>query len=468
MLNMKAMPAARGAGLAAYLWKEAATLDAPEGWVAKSELDHLIEQGADFDELVDAAYAERLTRVQAAMPPPEHHHVLHGIEPGINHALIYEKANEDVWAVIERYEAAQDQRITGVEYRQDTAPELAALLGIDPVSPPRLKDLQHLLSAKAADGQQIAGRFYRTDRPDQMTMGSLCLILSADKSVSAAYALSSPDERRAFINAQRAAVDTTMRGIADKAGFIRSRRQGIDKHDPADLTWVQWQHHLSRSADPQLHTNITLLNVVRSRVDGKVGTLDTHLLNGHYWKFRETYHRALADELGKLGLAVEFDERVPAAVLKEVPKLVQRHFSGRTADAEKAAEKWLRDNRGVNFSELTPAQRSAWLTQMSARTRPPKGTYYVPGNGHAAWHARAAGQGYVPPPQFISPQALQRAGIAHVTVQQTTAPSISSAPSSQRSRQQSVHRKALNPRLDSRYNVGGGHYDEAPSQGRRI
>jgi hypothetical protein len=205
-------------------------------------------------------------------------------------------------------------------------------------------------------------------------------------------------------------------------------------------------------------------------VDGQVGTLDTFALHGFYPKVRETYHRALAAELDKLGLPVKFDDRVPAAVLTNVPDIMLRHFSGRTADAEK----WLSERHGTSFGSLTPHQRSVWLSHASAKTRPPKALYFVPGNGHDAWRTRAAGQGYVPPPQFIDPQALQRAGIVHVTVPKITPghsngqPGEGGAPPPEKQRRQLDHRKAPNPRLDNRYNVGGGHYDDGPSRGHRL
>jgi conjugative relaxase-like TrwC/TraI family protein len=398
VVNMMAMPAAGGGSRAVYLWKEAASLDTLDGWVAKTELDRLIEAGADFDDLVEAAYGERLARVQAAMPPPEHHHVLHGIEPGIDHALIWEKANDDVWAAIERYEAAQEQRITGIEYRQDTAPELVALIGIDPEAPPHLDDLKHLLAAKAADGEPIEGkRSYRTSGKERQTMGTLELLFSADKSVSVTFGLASQEERQAIVRAQATAVDAAMHQIADKIGFLRARRDGLDHRDPADLTWVQWQHRLSRRGDPQLHTHVSLLNVVRSRTEGKVGTLDTFALHGFYPKVRETYHRVLAIELGKLGLPAEFKATVPAAVLTNIPEPVLRHFSARSADAEQ----WLREKLGPNFATLTPRQRSVWLSNASAQTRPPKPRSAGPATDREAWKARASTRGYVPPQRFI-------------------------------------------------------------------
>lgn len=187
MLNPKAMPAVGGAGLANYLWKEAVGQEAPELLTVKQDIDYWVAEGADYEDLVEFAYAERLARVQAAMTP-EPWHALHGMSGvGIDHELLLDKAEQDVMAAMDRWDAAQAEKLAtfGVTYRQDTAPELAELLKIDLQAVPQLQDLKHLLSAKSADGGRIKGRFYRKDREDQMTMGSLSLIFSADKSVSA-------------------------------------------------------------------------------------------------------------------------------------------------------------------------------------------------------------------------------------------------------------------------------------------
>jgi conjugative relaxase-like TrwC/TraI family protein len=409
---MKAIPTSRGGSQAAYLWKEATSLDAPTLWEAKSELDIAIEEGVDYEELVEIAYSERLARVQAAMPPPEPWHALHGLsEVGIDHELLRDKARDDVDAALDRYETAQKHRITGVEYRHDTAPELAAMLKIDLTAELRLDDLKHLLSGKAADGHEIGGK------KRSATNGSYELVCSPDKSVSVAYGLATPEERPAILRAQRIAVDQAMHQLAGKLSFLRNQRNGLDTRDPADITWVQWQHHLSRRGDPQINTHVSLINVARSRVDGRIGTIDTFLAHGFYHSVWETYHRTLAAELGKLGLPASYDTKTHATVLTGIPAPVLRHFSGRTTEAER----WLQEKLGPNFASLTPHQRSAWLGHAAAKTRPPKAMYYVAGNGHAAWHARAAGQGYVPPPRFIDPRLLQNASIPHATVQQHSA-----------------------------------------------
>jgi conjugative relaxase-like TrwC/TraI family protein len=483
MLNPKAMSAAGGAGLAAYLWKEAVGLT-EEAVADQIQLEDRERYDARVQGLLvalDAAgekqYRQSIEKLLDAQDPETFARITE------NMGIVFRAVGQTEWAeaidsIVEVREIMLDfaelsrevdrrlSQTMGVEYRPDTAPELARLLKLDMDTIPRLQDLKNLLSAKTADGQRIEGRFYRRDREDQITMGSLELIFSSDKSVSVVFGLASPEERAAIAAAQSRAVDKAMRQIGDKIGVIRSRRGGLDRRDPADLTWIQWQHRMSRLGDPQLHTHVSLLNVVRSRVDGKVGTLDTFLLHGLYPSVRETYHRALADELRKLDLPVQFDPKVPAAILTAVPEQLLRHFSGRTEDAEK----WLREKHGVGFDSLTPHQRSTWLGHAAAKTRPSKAVHYVPGNGHAAWHARAAGQGYVPPPQFISPQALQRAGIVHATVQQhsQTQPTTPAEQPDRVAKADKRRRsKGINPKTDGRYNRGGGRYEEE-ARGQRL
>lgn len=378
---MMAMPAAGGAGLAAYLWEEAAGIDAPDPWESDS-----------FDEAVYLEYAKRLARVKAA-----------GVED-IDHDLLWGKASDDVIAAIMRADA---QHIPGVEYRRDTAPELAELLKIDLAAPPQLQDLKNLLSGLASDGEQPEGkRRYRTSG-ERKTMGSLELVFSADKSVSV-YAQG--ENRAAIVKAQRNAVDTAMQQIAGQLSFLRVRREGVDHRDPADLTWVLWQHRFNRLGQPQIHTHVSILNVVRSRTEDKVGTLDTMSLNGFYPTVRETYQRALANELGKLGLPVKFDERVPAAVLTNVPLEEKLAASSRTVLAEKAAAEYVQTMHGVDLASLPPKQRSAWV-------------------GRAAWHTRPRTK-HAAQPDRSARQHDARQG------------------------------KAIRPNLDTRYNRGTGFYDE--------
>ena len=465
MLNMKAMPAAGGAGLAAYLWKEAVGID--EDPVLAIAAQHKIEAEENYRQtLADirigflraeninaAAIINRLDQMDEFDWEGFNDAIDALRVAGLNisarmitqarEAVDNERAHLDHAAI-----AAGDPdtiRTFGAAYRGDTSPELAELLKLDLYSLPRLQDLKHLLSGGSADGQWPEGKRRYRASGKRKTMGSLELVFSADKSVSTVFGLGSPAEREAIGGAQSNAVDAAMHQVADQLGHLRARRDGLDRHDPADLTWIQWQHRTSRRGDPQLHTHVTIPNVVRSRVDGKVGTLDTFAMNGFYATVRDIYHRALADELRKLDLPVEFDAKLCAAILTAVPEQVLRHFSRRTADAEV----WLREKHGVNFGSLTPHQRSTWLSHAAAKTRPHKSMFYVPGNGHSAWHARAVGQGYVPPPQFINPQALQRTDIVHAAVEPRR------------------QRQAINPRLDSRYNRGGGRYDDDSQHGLR-
>jgi len=402
MLNMKAMPAAGGAGLAWYLWKEAAE---PVPWVAKTDLDYLASQVAqgwvEFEDVVDLEYTKRLARVQEA-----------GVWD-IYHDLLWGKASDDVVAAIQRYDA-EVGKITGVEYRADTAPELAALLKIDLASSPRLQDLKHLLSGLAADGQQPEGKRRYRSTGERKTMGYLELVFSADKSVSV-YAQG--DNRAPIVDAQRKAVDAAMQQIAGTLGFLRVRRDGLDHRDPADLTWIQWQHRFSRHGQSQIHTHVSIPNVVLSRTEpGKVGTLDTFALHGLYPTVRETYHRALAGELHKLGLPVVFDPKVPAAVLTNISYEEQRQASSRTVIAEKAAAEYVGAKLAVHFSALTPKQRSAWIGRAASHTRPRTKT---------------------PPPQTDQSRLQER--------------------------------NAIRPRLDSRYNRGGGRYDDdTQNRGLRV
>jgi conjugative relaxase-like TrwC/TraI family protein len=305
----------------------------------------------------------------------------------------------------------------GAEYRRDTSPKMAELLGIDPPAIPRLEDVQQLLRGRRADGEPVPGKHEaRTGTP----IGSLDLLFSPDKSVSVTWRLASEEERRLIGRAHRDAVHHAMLGIAKQAGYARREQKGVVSREPADITWIAFRHKYSRSADPQLHSHVSVLNVSLGRETGLVRNLDTRLLHGYYDVAKERYHTHLAQGLRDLGLDVEMrmvghGRGWQAAVVKGIEQNVIDHFSGRTAEAERAATKYLAERYEIDYTQLSGFDRSSWLTRSAAATRRPM--YYVQSQGQTV-HARAEGQGYVPPAHFLNPEMLKKAREVQQQVEQ--------------------------------------------------
>ena len=98
----------------------------------------------------------------------------------------------------------------------------------------------------------------------------LDMTFSADKSVSALWAIAEPEMRAEIeqiaVSAARAALEDT---VLKYSSYTRITEGDEIKPVPADLIAATFPHGTSRENDPQLHIHTTILNVARSRRDGK-------------------------------------------------------------------------------------------------------------------------------------------------------------------------------------------------------
>ena len=106
----------------------------------------------------------------------------------------------------------------------------------------------------------------------------LDMTFSADKSVSALWAIADPELRseieQAHNDAARVALEeTVLRHCA--CTRIRNRGGGIEVL-PADISAAMFQHGTSRDNDPQLHTHCVIFNAARTHADGKYRALHQH------------------------------------------------------------------------------------------------------------------------------------------------------------------------------------------------
>ena len=106
----------------------------------------------------------------------------------------------------------------------------------------------------------------------------LDMTFSADKSVSALWAVADPELRaeieRAHNDAARGALEET---VLRHCAYTRIRnRDGEIEVLPADISAAMFQHGTSRDNDPQLHTHCVIFNAARTHRDGKYRALHQH------------------------------------------------------------------------------------------------------------------------------------------------------------------------------------------------
>ena len=220
----------------------------------------------------------------------------------------------------------------------------------------------------------------------------LDLTFSADKSVSALWAIADPELRSkiedAHNDAARGALeDTVLRHCA----YTRIRnRDGEIEVLPADISAAMFQHGTSRDNDPQLHTHCVIFNAARTHRDGKYRALHQHPVYTWMKAAGAVYRNALAWSLQeRLGIRMEqYGKDGEFTRITGMPEDLIAHWSKRRAAIIEAA-------REMGFTVEGNAPRAAAANKI---TRAGKSPDNDPEIRHARWRGEADG--------FIEREAL--------------------------------------------------------------
>ena len=176
-------------------------------------------------------------------------------------------------------------------------------------------DFHRLYNGFSPDGSQ---KLTRNAGSENRSAG-LDMTFSADKSVSALWAVADP-ELRARIedthnDAARVALQET---VLRYCSYTRIRdREGQKKVLPADIPVAMFQHGTSRENDPQLHTHCVIFNAARTREDGKWRAM--HQYPAYSWAKAAgaVYRNALAWNLRER-LGVQMEQYGPDAAFTRI------------------------------------------------------------------------------------------------------------------------------------------------------
>ena len=211
----------------------------------------------------------------------------------------------------------------------------------------------------------------------------LDMTFSADKSISALWAIADPELRsqieQAHNDAARAALEeTVLRHCAYTR--IRNRGGGIEVL-PADISAAMFQHGASRDNDPQLHTNCVIFNAVRTHADGKYRALHQHPAYSWMKAAGAVYRSALAWSLReRLGIRMEqYGKDGEFTRIAGMPENLAEHWSKRRAAIIEAA-------REMGFTVQGNAPRAAAANKV---TRAGKSPDNDPEIRHRRWRGEA-------------------------------------------------------------------------------
>jgi len=318
---------------------------------------------------------------------------------------------------IERVEAEGTAAIP----RADMVPAVAAALGLDMGRTAKVTEVANLLQGLRADGEAIEGRQAYKVGAAQDRVSYIDLTFSAPKSVSVAMALAPTEaERHIIVGAHR---DAWMAGMAHLETIIAHARKGAAGSKgsvPGKLGWISFDHYTARPtiqiphteadgtkttliqsvrnpavpADMQLHTHVTVPNVVFAD-DGTVGSIDTLAMHDRVHEVGAYYQAHLATNLRAQGIDVVLDDRTEAARMPAVPEAISDLFSKRSHDGEAAAREFVR-SLGRDWDSLHPRELVGLMRYGTRSARQGKETAAAPAEGSnvAGWRAQAAAAGY--------------------------------------------------------------------------
>ena len=257
----------------------------------------------------------------------------------------------------------------------------AGLLGLENGSKVDSADFHRLYNGFAPDGST---RLTRNAGSETRSPG-VDMTFSADKSVSALWAVADPDLRgeieQAHNDAARVALEET---VFRYCAYTRIRdREGRIRVLPADISVAMFQHGTSRENDPQLHTHCVIFNVARTHQDGKWRAMHQYPVYSWAKAAGAVYRHALAWNLReRLGIRMgQYGPNNGFTRIEGMPEDLQVFWSKRRkAIVAKAGE--------LGIPSLGNASRMAGVNKL---TRAGKSHDNDPEVRHRRWMGEAEG-----------------------------------------------------------------------------
>ena len=183
----------------------------------------------------------------------------------------------------------------------------AEALGVDALRAVAAEQFRALMDVRnPATGKQL-----RSVGAGGEAVAAIDATFSAPKSVSAVWALGSPELREQLEAAQERAVDAALEHAVAFVPMVRRRvdKQTVLRETPAELLASSWRHTTARAVagrapDPQLHSHLVLHGAVRQG-DSKVVAIESRAWLVHQREIGAAYRAQLAAELHRLGFQIE-------------------------------------------------------------------------------------------------------------------------------------------------------------------
>ncbi|MEA2637700.1 MAG: hypothetical protein QOE18_757, partial [Chloroflexota bacterium] len=222
------------------------------------------------------------------------------------------------------------------------ADETLDLLGIAGGEPVRSHDFVALMEGR----HPRTGRWLRPEGAGGGRGAGIDVTFSAPKSVSAAWALSHPEQREVIEQAHARAVEQSVAYLREEIPALRRRWGGVVFEERSkDLIAAEYRHTTARGVsgaeapDPQLHSHVVISGAVRE--DGRLVAVASRPIFRAKRELGAYYRSALAHELTESGFVIRGgtgkDDRY--FEIEGVPESLREAFSGRSQEVARAAER---------------------------------------------------------------------------------------------------------------------------------
>ena len=226
----------------------------------------------------------------------------------------------------------------------------AGALGVDPGRPVGGDAFRAVMAVR----HPVSGEQLRRVGANGEAVVAIDATFSAPKSVSAVWALGSPEVRVALEAAQERAVDRALEHAVEFVPMVRRRvdQETVVRELPREVLASSWQHTTARAVagqvpDPQLHSHVLIHGALRS--DGKVVAVESRAWLVHQREIGGAYRSELAHELRELGFEVEHGSGRGGRYfeLVGVPDGLRERWSSRHHQVAGAIEQRLAEKRAA-------------------------------------------------------------------------------------------------------------------------
>ena len=256
-----------------------------------------------------------------------------------------------------RYFQRDDRYVKGNYYTKESGTQQTWVYGADIVKERFGVDLEKVAAEKVFD------ELVRSGIGSKEMVGQ-DLTFSAPKDLSLLHALGNDELRNIAYQAHINAVQKTLE-FADKNGYFLTREThgGETKHVPGHgVAAIAFDHFISRSLDPQLHTHVVVLNQVARETDNQIRAIDfVRSLRGADRKQLDMIYKSeIARYLQEKGIKIEWDRAGKDFKITGITDEQRQAFSQREQDILKYAQE-----KGLDMSNQNDRQRAILETRAS-------------------------------------------------------------------------------------------------------